>query len=242
MPRLEGKVAVVTGGGTGIGRSCAVALAAEGARVAICGRRPEPLESTAQTINQQGGDCLIVRADVSEWAEVGALTETVLHSYGSVDILVNSAAIAHRGYIHEHDIEIWDRVMATKLRAPFLMARAMLPVMRAKHTGHIINISSEVGLEYYEGYGAYGVTKHALVALGEFIQRENQDLGIRVNTICPGVVLTDMTPDPSEVIPEKCLYPEDIADLVIWLATRRSNVKIGRPILIQTMEYPWDRS
>ncbi len=194
MQRLQGQVAVITGGGTGIGRSCAVALAAEGVRVAICGRRPEPLEDTAAMIKQRGAECLVVGADVSLWADVSSLTETILRTYGSIDILINNAAIAGRGYIHEHDIETWDQVMATNLRAPFLMARAILPIMRSKRKGHIVNISSEVGLEYYLGYGAYGVAKHALVALGEFIQRENQDRGIQVNTICPGVVLTDSVP------------------------------------------------
>ncbi len=241
MQRLAGQVAVITGGGTGIGRACALALAGEGAAIAICGRHPEPLESTAAAITHEGGRCLSVPADVSDWAAVSSLAKTVLGTYGTVDILINNAGIAGQGYIHEHDVETWDRVMATNLRAPFLMARAILPIMREKRKGDIINISSEAGLEFYEGYGAYGVAKHALVSLGEFMQRENQELGIRVNTICPGVVVTAMTPDPATVIPEKCLYPEDIADLVVWLLTRRPNVKLGRPLLIQTMEYPWTR-
>ncbi|HEX9115146.1 MAG TPA: SDR family oxidoreductase [Anaerolineae bacterium] len=230
---------MITGGGTGIGRACAEALAREGVRVAICGRRLEPLESCAETIRGRGGQCLIMRADVSEQADASRLTEEVLRAFGTVDILLNNAAIDGQGHIHEHDIATWDRVMAINLRAPFLMARAILPVMRAKRQGDIVNISSEAGLEYYPGFGAYGVSKHALVALGEFIQRENQELGIRVNTICPGVVLTDLTPNREMAIPDKCLYPDDIADLVLWLVTRRPNIKIGRPILIQTMAYPW---
>jgi NADP-dependent 3-hydroxy acid dehydrogenase YdfG len=111
--------------------------------------------------------------------------------------------------------------------------------MRAKGQGHIINISSESGLEYYQGNGAYGVSKHALNALGEFIQRENQDFGVRVDTICPGMVITEMSKDSKGLDHSKCLYPEDIADLVVWLLTRRQNIKIGTPILIQTMENPW---
>jgi 3alpha(or 20beta)-hydroxysteroid dehydrogenase len=88
--------------------------------------------------------------------------------------------------------------------------------------------------------GAYGVAKHALNALTEYIQRENQGLGIRVNAICPGMVITEMTQDSPGLNHDKCLYPQDIADLVIWLLTRRANVKIGRPILIQTMKNPWE--
>lgn len=94
-------------------------------------------------------------------------------------------------------------------------------------------------MEHYEGNGAYGVSKHALNALSEYIQRENQEEGIRVNTICPGMVVTEMTEGEPGLDHDKCLYPEDIADLVVWLVSRRQNVKIGRPILIQTMENPW---
>ena len=130
--------------------------------------------------------------------------------------------------------------MATNLRGPFLLARAVLPILQAKRSGHIINISSESGLEYYPGDGAYGISKHALNAMGEYIQRENQDYNIRVNTICPGMVVSEMTQDSPGLDHAKCLYPEDIADLVLWLLTRRPNIKIGTPILIQTMLNPWE--
>ena len=96
-----------------------------------------------------------------------------------------------------------------------------------------------MGLEYFPGNGAYGVSKHALNALAEYIQRENQELGIRVDTICPGMVVTEMSRDTPGLDHGKCLFPEDIADLVVWLLSRRPNVKIGTPILIQTMENPW---
>jgi NADP-dependent 3-hydroxy acid dehydrogenase YdfG len=111
--------------------------------------------------------------------------------------------------------------------------------MRAQRQGHIINVSSESGLEYYEGNGAYGVSKHALNALGEYIQRENQEYGIRVDTICPGMVVTPMSDKAKGLDRTKCLYPDDISDLIIWLLTKRQNLKIGRPILIQTMDNPW---
>lgn len=112
--------------------------------------------------------------------------------------------------------------------------------MRTQRSGHIINISSESGMNYYDKDTVYGVSKHALNAFGEFVQRENQELGIRVNTICPGMVVTEMTEDDIGLDHSKCLYPEDIADLAIWLLTRRPNIKIGAPILIQTMENPWE--
>ena len=129
--------------------------------------------------------------------------------------------------------------MDINLRGPFLFSRAVLPLMRTQNHGHILNISSESALEHYRGNGAYGVSKHALNALGEYIQRENQDLGIRVDTICPGMVVTEMTQNAPGLDHDKCLTPNDIADLALWLLTRRPNIKIGTPILIQTMENPW---
>jgi len=240
MGKLNNQVAIVTGGGTGIGRGVAFALAGEEARVVVCGRRKEPLEATAAAIRARGGEALAVQANVAEERDVNRTIQATLDAYGRIDLLVNNAGISGGNPIHGHDVKDWDQVMAINLRGPFLMARAVLPAMRAQRKGHIINISSESGLEYYLGDGAYGVSKHALNALGEYIQRENQELNIKINTICPGMVVTEMTENSTGLDHEKCLYPEDIADLVLWLVTRRPNLKIGTPILIQTMENPWE--
>ena len=239
MKSLSAKVAIVTGGGTGIGRGVALALAHEGARVVVCGRRKEPLDEVVQTIWRAGGNAAAVQADVSREQDVELVLQTALETFDGVDILINNAGIGGGAPIHEHNIADWDRIMAINLRGPFLMARAVLPTMRARHSGHIINISSESGLEYYPGDGAYGISKHALNALSEYIQRENQDLNIRVDSICPGMVVTEMSENSPGLDHSKCLYPEDIADLVLWLVSRRTNIKIGTPVLIQTMENPW---
>ena len=240
MREIKDRIALVTGGGTGIGRGIALALAGEGAKVVVCGRRKAPLDKTVQSVRESGGEALAVQADVSRSEDVNGLVKSTLNSYGTVDILVNNAGIGGGAPIHTHDLEAWDEILSVNLRGPFLMARAVLPIMHAQRRGHIINISSESGLEYYQGDGAYGVSKHALNALGEYIQRENQELGIRVDTICPGMVVTEMSQDSPGLNHAKCLYPEDIADLVIWLLTRRPNIKIGTPILIQTMDNPWE--
>jgi len=240
MESIEDKIAIITGGGTGIGRGLALALAQSGAKVVICGRREGPLDETINTIWEEGGGGIAVQADVSQPEDVNRLVKTTLERYERVDILINNAGIGGGGAIHTHDISAWIRVMDVNLRGPFLMSRAVLPLMREQGQGHIINISSEAGLEYYRGNGAYGVSKHALNSLSEYIQRENQDFSIRVDTICPGMVVTEMNRDNPALNKDKCLYPEDIADLVLWLLTRRQNVKIGTPILIQTMENPWE--
>ena len=239
MEKLSGKVAIITGGGTGIGQGVALMLSGEGCRVVLSGRRKAPLEEVLEKISAQGGKGLAVEGDVSEASDVDRLVSAAQETFGQIDILVNNAGIGGGGTIHEHDIQTWDQVMAVNLRGPFLTSRAVLPKMRARSQGHIINISSESGLEYYQGNGAYGVSKHALNALGEFIQRENQEYGVRVDTICPGMVITEMTQNSPGLDHSKCLYPEDIAELVLWLLTRRANIKIGTPILIQTMENPW---
>jgi 3-oxoacyl-[acyl-carrier protein] reductase len=240
MNSIDQKVAIVTGGGSGIGRGVALALAQAGARVVVCGRRQPPLSETVQAIKRIDDQVLAVQADVSQPADVQRLVQSALRVFGTLDILINNAGISGGAPIHAHEIQDWENVMATNLRGPFLMARAVLPTMRARRSGHIINISSESGLEYYPGDGAYGISKHALNAMGEYIQRENQEYNIRVNTICPGMVVSEMTQDESGLDHEKCLYPEDIADLVLWLLTRRQNIKIGTPILIQTMLNPWE--
>jgi 3-oxoacyl-[acyl-carrier protein] reductase len=240
MTKINGQAAIISGGGTGIGRGIALALGEAGVRVVVCGRRREPLEETAAAVRESGGEALAVQADVSDEADVERLVRETLGAFGRLDILVNNAGIGGGNAIHRHSLEDWENVMAVNLRGPFLLSRAVLPGMRAQRSGHILNISSESGLEYYPGDGAYGISKHALNAFGEYLQRENQEYGIRVNTICPGMVVSEMTDDSPGLDQGKCLYPEDIADLVLWLLTRRENIKIGTPILIQTMLNPWE--
>ncbi|MCB9134826.1 MAG: SDR family oxidoreductase [Anaerolineales bacterium] len=241
MNPLNGRTALITGGGSGIGQGIALAFAEMGMNVVICGRRAEALARTAETGRDLPGQIRPFPGDVSQEADVTRIVNAALVTLGKIDILVNNAAVSYSGPVHTVGVDTWDQVMAINLRGPFLMCRAVLPHMRAQRNGHIINISSESGIEFYPGDAAYGTSKHALNALDEYLQRENQELNIRVNTICPGMVVSEMTADEPHLNRAKCLFPSDIADLVVWLVSRRSNIKVGSPILIQTMENPWEQ-
>ncbi len=241
MNELVDQVCLISGGGSGIGASIAVKFAQAGARVVICGRREDPLETVLEEIKESGAKGLGVTGDVSIEADVDRIVARTQEHFGTITLLVNNAGISGGKHIHEQSVETWDQILAVNLRGPFLLSRAILPGMRSRGGGHILNISSESALRHYVGSGAYGVSKHALNALSEYIQRENQDLGIRVDTICPGMVVTEMTQGSEGLNEDLCLYPEDIADLALFLVTRRPNVKIGTPILIQTMQNPWER-
>ena len=239
MSELSGEVCLISGGGTGIGAGIARRFALAGASVVVCGRRKDPLDQLVDELASQGGEAYSIAGDVSIEADVDRILSQAMQVFGPVTILVNNAGISGGRQIHEQSPESWERIIAVNLKGPYLLAKAVLPGMRSNGKGHILNISSEAGLRHYIESGAYGVSKHALNALSEFIQVENQEFGVRVDTICPGMVVTEMTEGRDELNEELCLYPEDIADLAYFLVTRRHNIKIGTPILIQTMQNPW---
>jgi NAD(P)-dependent dehydrogenase (short-subunit alcohol dehydrogenase family) len=237
--KLKDKVALVTGGGSGIGAAIAEALAGEGAKVAIVGRRAERLAKTVQDIKTAGGAALDLPADVSQEIEIMALVKETKAAFGPIDILVNNAGMhARHAPVHEHKTSTWDKTMALNLRAPFLLARAVIPGMRKRRYGHIVNISSIAGLHVFPMNGAYTISKHALNALTELIQVENQDYNIHVHAICPGLVDAPMA-DSLPTIKENMLTPAQVAEMVRWLVTQPDNVKIGQPVLIDTMKNPW---
>lgn len=239
MSELTGEVCLISGGGTGIGAGIAKRFALAGAKVIVCGRRKDPLDQIVREVVDQGGEAQAITGDVSSEADVMRVVSEAARAYGPITILVNNAGISGGQEIDQQSPESWDRILNVNLKGPFLLSRAVLPGMRSSGRGHILNISSEAGLRYYSGSGAYGVSKHALNALAEHIQVENQEFGIRVDTICPGMVVTEMTEGRSGLNEDLCLYPEDIADLAYFLVTRRQNIKFGTPILIQTMRNPW---
>jgi NAD(P)-dependent dehydrogenase (short-subunit alcohol dehydrogenase family) len=201
MGKLAGKVALVTGAGSGIGRAISIRFAQEGARVAAASRTRETVEETAQLA---GGETLALQADVSDEASVGAMVEKTLARFGRIDILVNNAGIGTTKSILECEPEEWDRVFAVNVRGVYLSTRAVLPGMLAQGEGVIINIASALGLVGVPKRAAYCASKGAVITLTKQVATEYAGQGVRCNCICPGTVdspwvgrLLDATGDPA---------------------------------------------
>ena len=223
MP-LDGKVALVTGGGSGIGRAVAIALADAGAQVVITGRREEMLEETATAVSA-GPPIRHMVADVTDRVQVHKLIAWTRSQFGPVDILVNNAGInVPERSLASLSLEDWDRVMQVNAGGAFYTVHAVLPAMRARRSGLIINISSLAGVRASTMTGAaYSAAKHAMCALTRVISLEEGGNGIRATNICPGEVDTPMLDgDPvpaSEEHKAQILQPEDVAQAVLFVAS-----------------------
>ena len=240
MDTLNDTVAIITGASSGIGEGIAKMLAAEGVKVALVARRHHELQRVAEAIRHQGGTALIAPADLRDEQALRAVVEQTYAMLGPVDILVNSGGIVHTTPIHETDLRAWDDCLTVNLRAPTLLCAAVLPGMRERRRGYIVNISSEAGVFVYEGMGAYAISKHALRVLTELIQQENQEFGLKAWSICPGFVDTPMVaawaPDAN---PHNFLKVEEVVSVVRFLLTQGANVKLGTEILIRTTRNPY---
>jgi NADP-dependent 3-hydroxy acid dehydrogenase YdfG len=220
--RLEGKVAVVTGAGSGMGRAIAVALGEEGAQVALAGRRREQLEETARSVASAP---LVHAADVSRPGDAEALAKAVLDRWGRVDVLVNNAGVnrKRRAYA-DTEIEDWDAIVRTNLDGVFYCTRVFLPAMREQRGGQVINISSGAGRRPSTVSGvAYSASKHGVHAMTFLLNDEEWRNGIRASVIAPGEVATAILEQRPEVPPKETwtdmLQPEDIAEAVRYLVT-----------------------
>ncbi|MFN2465535.1 MAG: SDR family NAD(P)-dependent oxidoreductase [Candidatus Dormibacteria bacterium] len=189
--RLDRKVAVITGGSRGIGRSIAEEFARRGARVVITARKQEELEETAKAISAEGGDATAIAAHAAKEETIDALVDQVMSKHGRIDILVNNAA-TNVAFAQLSDLEVsaWDKTIETNLRGPFILSKKVVNGWMKEHGGNIINICSIAGFRGDPNMGAYSVSKAALVMLTKVQARELGAYGIRVNGIAPAVIKT----------------------------------------------------
>jgi NAD(P)-dependent dehydrogenase (short-subunit alcohol dehydrogenase family) len=229
--RLANKVAIVTGGGSGIGKGIAVAFAREGAKVAIAGRDPGKLDRTAKEI---GAACLPQRADVSKADEIRKLVEAALARFGGIHILVNNAGILLPGTAESHTEEEWDQIFDINVRGLWMLSRAVLPHMRAAGVGSIVNVASVLSLVAARNRVAYSASKGAVLALTRAMALDHAPEKIRVNCICPGIVETEMVArfslDEAARKQRVAMHPtgrfgqpEDIAEAAVFLASDESS-------------------
>jgi 3-oxoacyl-[acyl-carrier protein] reductase len=235
----ESGTAIVTGGSRGIGRAIVEALAKAGFRVAIAYReRRAEADALATRIHAAGGHAIAVRTEVTRAEDASALVRATLDAFGGVDVLVNNAGIALPNVnIADTEAQQWERVLAVNLTAPFHLIRAVLPHMREKRRGHIINISSNASQRLPAGLGAYAVSKAGLEALTRVLAKEEGPNGIRVNAVAPGPIRTEMLEEYfTKMGPERTQAflssiplrragePQEIAAMVAFLATDASYV------------------
>lgn len=236
---LTGKTALVTGAAQGIGRDIALALASDGADVAICDVNLEAAQKTAGDIEAKGRKSLALKANVAASAEVTTMVDQVVSSFGKIDLLVNNAGITRDGLILRMKDEDWDLVLSINLKGSFLCSKAALKYMTKQRAGSIINIASIVGSMGNAGQANYVASKAGLIGLTKTIAREYANRGITANAVAPGFIDTAMTQALSENVREelakqipmgKLGTPEDVANAVRFLASPWASYITGQVI------------
>lgn len=242
--RLEGKIALVTGGSLGIGRAIAIRFAREGAKVAISGRGKAALDETAAVIRERGGEVLTFESDVQHVGEVNALIDGVLQEWGRIDVLVHNAGINAPVPFLEMPLEHWDRHMNVNLRGAFLVSQRVCQSMaERKRQGSIIFMSSVNGLAAEANLAHYNASKGGMNLLAMSIALELAPLGIRANALCPGFIETRLTKPVIDDAPAIEDYlrtipmgrvgrPEEIADAALFLASEESRYMTGHCLVV----------
>ncbi|KIL40801.1 2-deoxy-D-gluconate 3-dehydrogenase [Gordoniibacillus kamchatkensis] len=242
--RLDGKAALITGGCQGLGLEFARALAKAGAAVAVTSRDEGKAQRAAETIRAEtGSGALGVAADVTDYGQIQAMAESVVGTFGRLDILINNAGINIRKPILDYDEESWDLVQTTNLKAPFLCAKAVVPHMIKQQFGRIINIASMLGTIALPERAAYCSSKGGLIQLTKVMALEWAQQGITVNAVCPGPFATELNqvvmnnPEANRFFLDHLPVgrwgkPEELSGLIVYLASDLSSFMTGSAIVI----------
>jgi len=241
--QLQDKVALVTGGASGIGRAAALAFARVGARVVVADVDAAGGEQTAQAIRAAGGDAIFARANVSQEAEVEALTKKAIETFHQLDCAFNNAGI--QGQIAstvECNGDNWDRIIATNLKGVWLCMKYEIPLILRQGGGAIVNTASNFGLVGSAGMPAYAASKHGVVGVTKVAALEYAALGVRVNAVCPGPIKTPLSegvlrehPDAERMVEaimsrlpvRRWGLPEEVAEAVVWLCSESASFVTG---------------
>jgi 3-oxoacyl-[acyl-carrier protein] reductase len=215
---LNGQIAVVTGGGRGIGKSIALALAEQHATVILVARTEKEIQAATKQIILVGGSAEAKKLDISKEGEVISFFDNIVKKYGKLDILINNAGVNARGKLLDTSVAELDEVMKVNIRGTFLCCREGLRVMALRKKGYIINMSSVLGFRAYVDQAVYAASKHAVVGLTKTLAIEAKEHNVRVSLIHPGAVATEMGHSARpDLDPEVMIHPEDIAQVVLFL-------------------------
>ena len=225
---LKGKNALITGGGRGLGKAVAVALANEGVNVGITGRNEESLKTTVAELEKLGVRAAYSVFDVEEMAQVEQGVASIASQLGSIDILINNAGVGDFGSFEEMPVETWEKVMKVNLFGVYYVAKAALPYLKQNKEGDIVNVASTAGLKGAPNMSAYCASKAAVISLSQSLMAELRKFNIRVITLTPSTIATDMSIEGklTDGNPEKVLQPEDFAE---WV---RDILKMNRRAMI----------
>jgi NAD(P)-dependent dehydrogenase (short-subunit alcohol dehydrogenase family) len=233
---LQQKIALITGGGRGIGAGIARKLASLGATAIISARNIQRLEQTAREIRDAGGRCEPMSCDMTDWNSVTAISERIQSQFGRLDILVNNAGVGgFGGPLHNLPVDKWDNILNTNLRGVFYMIRAFVPLLINAGGGHIINISSIASKNPLPNGAAYAASKWGLNGLSYSVAEELRGQDIRVSVVCPGSTHTELSPHEGKSV-EKMLQPDDIAHAVAMLVTQAKQSFVSEVVIRPTQK------
>ena len=238
--QLAGKVAIVTGASRGIGRAISVALAREGATLVLSARSIPDLQETARQVIAAGGVAEIVVTELTEERSIRNLIDATRDKCGRLDILVNNAGVTHSAKLEETATQDWQRCMEVNARAPFILCREALPLLRESPAGFIINIASVVGVKGYPLQSAYTSSKHALRGMTISLAEELRGSNVRVHLLCPGGVDTELVTNVRpDIKKEDLIGPGEIAELVLYLVTHKGNAVMDELHIRRATAAPW---